>query len=39
VRRRSGCVVDPGVFVEELDDLEARGISTETVRPLRATRT
>ena len=28
----AGCVVDPGVFVEELDDLEARGISTETVR-------
>ena len=28
----AGCVIDPGVFVEELDDLEARGISTETVR-------
>ena len=28
----AGLVVDPGVFVEELDDLEARGISTETVR-------
>jgi adenylosuccinate synthase len=25
----AGCVVDPPVFVEELDDLEARGISTE----------
>jgi adenylosuccinate synthase len=24
----AGCVVDPAVFVEELDDLEARGIST-----------
>src|SRR5437764_2745615 len=28
----AGCVVDPGVFVEELDDLEGRGISTEPVR-------
>src|SRR4029078_7616627 len=28
----AGLVVDPGVFVEELDDLEARGISTESVR-------
>jgi adenylosuccinate synthase len=28
----AGCVVDPGVFIEELDDLEARGISTGTVR-------
>ena len=28
----AGLVVDPGVFVEELDDLEARGISTDTVR-------
>src|SRR5262245_44745422 len=28
----AGLVVDPGVFIEELDDLEARGISTETVR-------
>src|SRR5215208_1662216 len=28
----AGLVVDPGVFVEELDDLEARGISTKTVR-------
>jgi adenylosuccinate synthase len=27
----AGCVVDPAVFVEELDDLEARGISTERV--------
>jgi adenylosuccinate synthase len=24
----AGCVVDPPVFVEELDDLEARGVST-----------
>jgi adenylosuccinate synthase len=28
----AGCVIDPEVFVEELDDLEGRGISTETVR-------
>ncbi|MBA2569273.1 MAG: adenylosuccinate synthase, partial [Actinobacteria bacterium] len=28
----AGCVIDPGVFVDELDDLEARGISTDTVR-------
>src|SRR5205823_13490275 len=28
----AGVVIDPGVFVEELDDLEGRGISTETVR-------
>src|SRR5687767_9616527 len=28
----AGCVIDPGVFIEELDDLESRGISTETVR-------
>jgi adenylosuccinate synthase len=28
----AGCVVDPGVFVEELDDLERRGISTDLVR-------
>ncbi|MDQ3893804.1 MAG: adenylosuccinate synthase [Actinomycetota bacterium] len=28
----AGCVVDPGVFVEELDDLETRGISTAPVR-------
>jgi adenylosuccinate synthase len=28
----AGCVVDPGVFIEELDDLESRGISTELVR-------
>jgi len=27
----AGCVVDPPVFVEELDDLEARGISTGRV--------
>src|ERR671931_834103 len=25
----AGCVVDPAVFVEELDDLEARGIATD----------
>ncbi len=25
----AGCVVDPGVFVEELDDLEARGVGTD----------
>jgi adenylosuccinate synthase len=28
----AGCVVDPGVLIEELDDLEARGLSTERVR-------
>jgi adenylosuccinate synthase len=28
----AGCVIDPEVFVRELDDLEARGISTEVVR-------
>ena len=28
----AGCVVDPEVFVEELDELESRGISTEPVR-------
>jgi adenylosuccinate synthase len=28
----AGCVIDPGVFIEELDDLDSRGISTETVR-------
>ena len=28
----AGCVVDPETFIEELDDLEGRGISTETVR-------
>ena len=28
----AGCVVDPAVFVEELDDLEARGISTDRLR-------
>jgi adenylosuccinate synthase len=27
----AGCVVDPQVFIEELDDLEARGLSTERV--------
>ena len=28
----AGCVIDPGVFIEELDEIEARGISTELVR-------
>jgi adenylosuccinate synthase len=28
----AGCVIDPGVFIEELDELEARGISTRLVR-------
>jgi adenylosuccinate synthase len=28
----AGCVIDPEVFVEELDELEGRGISTKTVR-------
>jgi adenylosuccinate synthase len=28
----AGCVIDPGVFIEELDDLDSRRISTETVR-------
>ncbi len=28
----AGCVVDPEVLIEELDDLEARGLSTERVR-------
>jgi adenylosuccinate synthase len=28
----AGCVVDPGVFVEELDELERRGISTDRLR-------
>jgi adenylosuccinate synthase len=28
----AGCVIDPQVFIEELDDLEARGLSTEGVR-------
>ncbi len=28
----AGCVIDPGVFIEELDDLEARGISTDVVK-------
>ncbi|MGH3101612.1 MAG: adenylosuccinate synthetase, partial [Thermoleophilia bacterium] len=27
----AGCVVDPAVFIEELDELEARGLSTEQV--------
>jgi adenylosuccinate synthase len=28
----AGCVIDPEVFVAELDDLEGRGISTELIR-------
>jgi len=28
----AGCVVDPGVFIDELDEFERRGISTELVR-------
>jgi adenylosuccinate synthase len=28
----AGCVIDPEVFIEELDDLEGRGVSTATVR-------
>jgi adenylosuccinate synthase len=28
----AGCVVDPGLLVRELDELEARGIATEGVR-------
>jgi adenylosuccinate synthase len=28
----AGCVVDPGLLVDELDELEGRGISTGTVR-------
>jgi adenylosuccinate synthase len=28
----AGCVVDPGVFIEELDDFELRGLSTDRVR-------
>jgi adenylosuccinate synthase len=28
----AGCVVDPGLLVEELDELEARGIATDGVR-------
>jgi adenylosuccinate synthase len=28
----AGCVIDPDVFIEELDDAEARGLSTERVR-------
>ena len=28
----AGCVVDPGVLIEELDDLEARGVRTDLVR-------
>ncbi len=28
----AGCVVDPGVLIEELDDLERRGLSSELVR-------
>jgi adenylosuccinate synthase len=28
----SGCVVDPEVLIDELDDLEARGVATDLVR-------
>ncbi len=28
----AGCVIDPDVFIAELDDAEARGLSTERVR-------
>ncbi len=28
----AGCVIDPDVFIEELDDAKARGLSTERVR-------
>src|SRR5204862_260332 len=28
----AGCVVDPGVLIEELDDLESRGVRTDFVR-------
>ncbi|MCC6221942.1 MAG: adenylosuccinate synthase [Thermoleophilia bacterium] len=28
----AGCVIDPDVFIRELDELEARGISTDAVR-------
>src|SRR6266508_2667379 len=28
----AGCVIDPGLLVRELDDLEERGISTEGLR-------
>jgi adenylosuccinate synthase len=28
----AGCVVDPGVFIDELDELEGRGITTDLVR-------
>ena len=28
----AGCVVDPGVFIEELDDLASRGLSIDRVR-------
>ena len=28
----AGCVIDPQVFIEELDDLAARGVSTDGVR-------
>ena len=28
----AGCVVDPGLLVDELDELERRGVSTESVR-------
>src|SRR5205814_7053931 len=28
----AGCVVDPGVLIDELDDLESRGVRTDLVR-------
>ncbi|MBD0330188.1 MAG: adenylosuccinate synthase [Thermoleophilia bacterium] len=28
----AGCVVDPGLLIEELDELEARGVATDGVR-------
>ena len=28
----AGCVVDPGVFIEELEEFESRGIATDLVR-------
>ena len=28
----AGCVVDPQVFLQEVDELESRGVSTEVVR-------
>ena len=28
----AGCVVDPAVFIDELDDLAGRGVSVDVVR-------